>query len=151
MTIALSIRWARGVAAGALLGVTAACGGGDGPPAPGSVAGRYTLRTVNNAELPYTELEYDDATGHHEFQLLGGSYQLDAEGTFSVSHTYRELDDGVVVDEGAENSSGTYTRSGNVITLRDTEGTTTATFSGGGTLTIVGEGQEGPVTLRYVR
>ena len=151
MTIASLTRRVRRIGSGVLVAVATACGGGDAPPAPESVAGTYTLQTVDNDPLPYTLLELQEPEGLYRLELVSGRYTLSADGTFAVTHRYRESRDGVVFDEGSENSSGTFTRGGNVITLRDAEGTTTATWSSSGTLTIVGEGQEGPVTMRYSR
>jgi hypothetical protein len=45
---------------GALALTASACGGGDSSTAPTSIAGTYTLQSVNNAPLPFTTSE--DAT-----------------------------------------------------------------------------------------
>jgi hypothetical protein len=69
------------------------------------VVGTYTLRTLNGDPVPAV-----DEFGN---EVTAGSVRLNANGTFSTSHTYRISSS----NEITLVSNGTYTRSGNDLTL----------------------------------
>lgn len=121
-----------------------ACGGKDST-GPDSIAGTYTLTTVNNAQLPFTTSQ--DAT--YKAEILASSITLRDDKTFTWSLTGRSTDNGIV-DQGTDSFSGTYTITGSTLTLKDPEGSTTATL-GDGVITMVIDGPAGRFTLVFVR
>ncbi len=84
--------------------------------AGGSVAGLYTLRTVNGAALPYTI----PATGTTKTELLADSIQINAIGTFSRAQHRRVTVSGQA-SESAVRFTGTYTLQGTSISFRNNE------------------------------
>lgn len=146
MTTTLA-RHVRLITAAALLTTTLACGKDDGPQAPENVTGKYTLQTVNGNPPPVTLIDFSDQTGSYKLELLGGWVSVNANGTFTEEHSWRETENGVVTSEGPESGSGTYTRNGNTLTFVAATGeTTTATYASG-VLTVT----DGPFTARYSR
>lgn len=105
------------------LSVLSACSDSTGPS--GSIAGSYTLRTINGAPLPYVEYE---EPGYRE-ELTAETLQLNESGTFSLQSSYRETDGGIVRNY-TEVESGTYTREGTAVTFRfDAGGTATGSLA----------------------
>ena len=113
-----------------------ACGG-DKTTGPVTVSGTYTLRTVNGAAVP--TIVYQDSQEKDE--LLDGNVTLGADNSWSglLSIRATELSSGSVFG-GTYPIGGTYSLSGNTITLTDTPDmlSFTGTVSGG-TLTIGGD------------
>jgi hypothetical protein len=90
----------------------AACGDSTGPG--GGLAGTYELRTINGQALPFLVGEFPDLDLTEE--LTAGSVRLNANATFSASHTVR-LTEGTQVTTFTTDINGTYSRSGNNVTL----------------------------------
>lgn len=123
---------------------SAACGGGDssGPP---SIAGTYTLQTVNNSPLPFTTSE--DAT--YKAEILSWVVTLNTNATYNFVFQGRSTDNGVPT-VNTITSVGTYTVSGSTIEMVDhlDNSSLTATVSGG-LLTMVIERPVGVFNLRF--
>jgi Lipocalin-like domain len=85
------------------------CGDSTGP---GGVAGTYSLRSINGDPLPAVIAE---GTGFRE-EATAGFIRLNSGGTFTASNTSR-ITIGGSTNEVTLNISGTYTRSGDEITL----------------------------------
>ena len=121
-----------------------ACGGGDssGPP---SIAGIYTLQTVNNAALPFTTSE--DAT--YKAEILSWVVTLSANNTYSFVFRGRSTDNGVPT-ENTITSTGTYTVSGSSVEMVDSvdNSSLTATVSGG-VFSMVLDGPIGVFNLHF--
>lgn len=117
----------------AAVAVTTACGG-DSSTGPGAgVAGTYSLQSVNSKALPFTF--YEDGT--QKIDVLSDSYTLSAAGTYTNQTVVRTAVGGTASNETIP-SNGTYTQSGNSVTLTDSADPTdkvTGTVSGS-TLTI---------------
>ena len=131
-----------------VLAVTAtACGGGDSSTAPTSIAGTYTLQTVNNAPLPFTTSE--DAT--YKAEILSWVVTLNDNNSFSHVLKGRSTDNGVTT-ENTVTGAGTYTLSGATIDMFDSSDNShlQATVSGS-TMTVVVDGPLGTFTLRFTR
>lgn len=124
--------------------VLAACAGNDST-GPESIAGTYTLRTVNNTQLPFTTSQ--DAT--YKAEILASAITLRDDETFSWDFTGRSTDNGIV-DQGTDTFTGTYTVVGSTITFLDPEGSTSASL-GDGTITMVISGPVGVFRLLFVR
>ena len=131
--------------AGVIL-TSAACGGGDSS-GPASIAGTYTLQTVNNAILPFTTNQ--DET--FKAEILSWVVTVNENGTYSDVFRGRSTDNGVST-VNTITSSGTYTLSGSTVTLvnPDDNSTLTGTVSGT-TITIVVDAGVGIFTLRFTR
>ena len=83
---------------------------------PGAVlAGSYTLRTINNQQLP---IVYSDPTGSSE--LLGGQIRIARDGTYTDVLTWRDTPPGGVPGPSYDDTIyGTWSLSGNTLTLVD--------------------------------
>jgi Lipocalin-like domain len=84
----------------------AACSDSTGPGA--GLTGTYNLRTVNGQALPAVVSDISTLTAGH--------VTLNGDGTFSASHTGRQTLNGATTTT-THDISGTYTRSGNDLTL----------------------------------
>ena len=131
---------------GALALTATACGGSDST-APPSIAGTYTLQSVNNAALPFTTSE--DAT--YKAEILSWVVTLNGDNTFSHVFRGRSTDNGLTT-ENTITSSGTYTRSGATVDMIDNSDNSRLQASvSGSTMTIVIDGPIGMFTLRLTR
>ncbi len=100
-----------------LVAFVAACGG-DGINDPGnSVAGTYSLKTVNGAALPAVIFE----TGVYKVEVVAANYVLAAAGKFSTTATFRETESGVAT-QSTDTTTGTYAVNGTTITFTDSDG-----------------------------
>jgi hypothetical protein len=88
-----------------------ACGDSTGPGS--AVAGTYTLRSINGDPVPVT---YDESPDFRT-EILSGFLRLNANGTFSATHTQR-LTVGTTVTIRTNDTGGTYTLSGDDLILR---------------------------------
>jgi hypothetical protein len=131
---------------GTLALTVTACGGGDST-APPSIAGTYTLQSVNNAPLPFTTSE--DAT--YKAEILSWVVTLNGDNTFS--HVFRgRSTDNRQTTENTIASSGAYTRSGATVDMFDNSDNSHLQASvSGSTMTIVIDGPVGMFTLRFTR
>lgn len=137
----------------ASLGLTA-CGDDDddGPTGGSGIAGTYNIVSATGLEgtdntAPF--LLFDESLGEFSVQieLLGGSVSLASNGTYTATEQMRTTINGTASTE-TDASTGTYTVSGSTVTFvaaddpaDDTDNdvadrTTTATYSGGNTLTL---------------
>lgn len=123
------------VCAVALLALTAACGGGDGVSGPGSVAGTYTLQSVNGGPLPFVIF---DESGY-KLEITAASYVLTGAGTFTNSASYRETESGAVTTS-TETLAGRYTVSASTVTFTDADGEVYSATVIDGTLVFSDEG-----------
>ena len=114
-----------------------ACGGGDGGNDPKvSLPGTYNLSTVDGQGLPY--ILFQDAT--LKVEAKNGTFTITGSGTYTENVTLR-FTDANGVDEVPSICSGTYTTSGNNLTITETEtdlcgGSWTATWDGRNTISI---------------
>lgn len=114
------------VCAMVVLALTAACGG-DGGTEPASVAGTYTLQSVNGGPLPFVVFNESG----YKLEITAASYVLTSAGTFTNSATFRETEGGVVTTS-TETFSGQYTVSASTVTFTDADGEVyVGTISGG--------------------
>ena len=132
---------------GALALTATACGGGDSSTAPTSVAGTYTLQSVNNAPLPFTTSQ--DAT--YKAEILSWVMTLNDNNNFTHIFRGRSTDNGQVT-ESTITGGGTYTRSGATVDMYDSSDNShlQATVSAS-TMTVVIDGPDGTFSLRFTR
>src|SRR5215217_5217277 len=84
----------------------AACGGDSSTsPASTSVAGTYTLRTVNGSALPFTLIQL----GADKFEITADAVTLTEGGTWTESGTTRLTESGKVTTSSVSDA-GTYSR-----------------------------------------
>lgn len=112
----------------------AACGdGGTGPN--DSVAGVYSLRTVNGANLPYIIAH----TGQDKVELTADVLTLVEAGSFTEITTYRTTINGQATVD-TEPDAGSFTRSGTAISFAFNSGSSGTGTIGGGTITVAVSG-----------
>lgn len=119
-----------------ILAIAVACGS-DSPTQPtnASVAGTWTLTSVNGAPLPLVLSQ----AGADKDELTGDVVTATPTGTYTEVFTYRTTTSGVVSTD-SETDNGTYTISGNSITLSSTvKGSFSGTLNGN-TFTLVDQG-----------
>lgn len=115
---------------------TAACGGDDKKDStgPSAVAGTYSLKSVENVNVPVKIWE-GQVQGHDvEYQVRTGQVELKSNGTFVMHMTIWEIVDGEKNDIDID-AEGTYTRSGGNITFTSDGDDLTGTLSNG-TITV---------------
>jgi hypothetical protein len=110
-----------------LLLASIGCGDSTGPE---DVAGRYTLRTINNAPPPVI---VDEAVGYR-LEITGGEVNLDSDESFSDITLFRETF-GTQVTTDSEVAVGDYVISGNTVTFTTTDGDSYSMTLSGRTLT----------------
>ena len=132
---------------GALALTATACGGGDSSTAPTSIAGTYTLQSVNNAPLPFTTSE--DAT--YKAEILSWVVTLDDNNGFSHVFKGRSTDNGQTT-QTTITGAGTYTVFGSTVDMFDpTDNSHLQASVSGSTMTIAVDGPLGAFTLRFTR
>ena len=103
---------ARLLGFGALVTLAACASDSSTNTGPASVAGTYTLRTINGSPLPYTLFDF----GGDKYEITAGAITLGAGGTWTQSGADR-MTEGASVVTSTFTATGTYTLAGNVITL----------------------------------
>lgn len=112
--------------------------GGDDSPAPRALEGTYPLVTVDGRALPTVVIEVPG----YKLEVLSRTITVGANAAFTDSYTIRETEDGVVHPVRTVTCSGSWTRSGNTVTLTETQTTVdcggigVAAWDGNNTLTI---------------
>ena len=97
----------------ALLGLgLAGCTDASGPEIESELTGSYTLRTINEVNLPYPLM----ATETDMLEITGGAIAIHGDGTFEEEITARETISAAVT-ETTYNSVGMWTRINNAISL----------------------------------
>jgi hypothetical protein len=122
--------------------VAPSCGGDS--TSPSSIAGTYTLVSVDGHSLPVGAFMYEDSAGvFHETELVSGYMRLSGDGTYLESSTYRDTEYDPIslqptgqVSTGAVTTSGSWTHEGSVITFTGPTGHTSTGSLSGDTLTI---------------
>lgn len=109
------------------LALVAACGGGDsaaGPSGEANIAGSYNLQSLNGAALP----ALFGASGATRVDVTAGNFSINANNTFSSSHTFRVTTGGQVATL-SETCTGTYSRTGTSLAFTEAF---SGDFCGGG-------------------
>ncbi|MEO7711961.1 MAG: hypothetical protein ABIV10_03505 [Gemmatimonadaceae bacterium] len=112
-----------------------ACGG-DGSTSPGaSIAGAYSLTTVNGAPLPFVATQ----AGTYKYEITADTYTLAAGGTWTEMRADRTTSNGAVTTS-TKTDAGSWSTNGTVITLTSpTNGAVSGTVSGN-TLSLTSQG-----------
>ena len=110
---------------------------------PNSIAGAYTLRTIDGNQLPFTFDSDEDGT----YEIVSDVLTLEANATFSEESVVRTTDPDGSVTTDRTTTTGRWTVSGPRLTLLNDDGdTTSGTVSGGTTITFVSGGYTGVYT-----
>jgi hypothetical protein len=103
-----------------------ACGDSSGPEVSSAV-GTWNLVTVNGSPLPYTLFLIQPT---YRFEILSNVFVAAENGTYTETETTRETESGTVTTT-TETDNGTWSQTGNTVTVVNSGGaTTTATISG---------------------
>ncbi|MDQ6633272.1 MAG: hypothetical protein M3Z10_00770 [Gemmatimonadota bacterium] len=117
------------------LAALAACSGDSGTDPNASIAGSYSLRTVNGSPLPYIVAQ----SGSNKYEITDDAISLNDAGTWSELWHDRTTTNGQVTTS-ANTDGGTYTRNGTAITLNSTTSGAISGSVSGGTLTLTDQG-----------
>lgn len=107
-----------------LILVAAGCGS-DKSTAPKRLEGTYTLTSFDGEPIPM--ILVDDPANSQRAEIVGGSITLASGGTYSSPWAFRITDHGVVTPY-TETCTGTFTRSGNHLTMSEADN---GSFCGG--------------------
>ena len=118
------------------LAALTACGGDGGTDPKVALAGAYSLSTVDGQTVPYTLYQDTDL----KVEVVRGTFTIAENGAYTENVTLR-FTDASGVDEAPAICSGTYTKSGNSLTLTENEtascgGSWDATWDGRNTITV---------------
>ncbi len=125
----------RKFVAAIFLAAFVACGGDSSTNPSESIAGTYTLRTVNGSALPFTF--YSDATT--KVEVTDDAITINEGGTFTETGHTRTTTSGRVTTESIVDA-GTYTRNGTAITFKGSDATPTSGSISGSSLTLADQG-----------
>jgi hypothetical protein len=105
------------VLAMALTTTLTAVGCSDSTGPAGSLAGTYSLRSVNGSQPPVTII----SGGGYSLEVLSGNIVLDAQGNYTGTVRYRETEPGLQPVQYDDTIIGYWTLSGNELTLTDSQ------------------------------
>jgi len=112
-----------------------ACGGDDSTGPGASIAGAYSLTTVNGAPLPFVVQQ----AGTYKYEITADTYTLAAGGTWTEEWTDRTTSNGAVTTS-TNTDAGTWSGNGASITLTSpASGAVSGTVSGN-TLSLSADG-----------
>ena len=130
-----------------LTAFVAGCGDDDDDPVSpaAGITGTYALETVNDEDVPVVVVTNGADTG----EITAGSLTLNNNLSFTSSLSIRTTIGGQATDETLT-ESGTFTRSGNTITLTSGGESVTATLSNNNTTITLTEDDEDLGTIELV-
>jgi hypothetical protein len=121
-----------------LLALALACGG-DKVSGPGSesIAGSYSLTTIDGAALPTVVVQAPD----DKLEVTTGSLSLHGDNSYLLTFNLRETQGGTVTVETLS-ESGAYSRASETVSFHpsDDSGDWSASYASGGTLTATLDG-----------
>jgi len=109
----------------------AGCGGGDSTGPDNSVAGTYSLRTVNGSNLPFILVQI----GADKVELTSDILTLTEAGSFTEITTFRTTTNGQVTTS-TESDAGSFTMNGTAASFAFNSGTSGTGTISGGTITV---------------
>ena len=115
-----------------------ACGGDSSTSPSATVPGTYTLQSINGAPLPFIYFQ----SGADKGEIVADTLILNDGGTWSESGTDRQTQSGQVTTQTITDG-GTYTLSGNALTLVSAQFGPTNAAVANGTLTLTAQGVVG--------
>lgn len=133
-----SFKSARFLTAAVMLASAAACGGGDSPTEPTqvSVAGTWSLQTINGTRLPYVVAQ----TGADKLEVTSDVLSVSGTGSFTQTTTVRLTQNGQVSTQSVADA-GSYTLNGSAASFRfNSDGSTGTASISGNTMTVATDG-----------
>lgn len=116
--------------------VLGACGGDSSTaPTSSSMAGNWSLQTVNGANLPFTVYQ----SGTDQVDITSDVITFSASGSFTEATETRTTSNGQTTTQ-SDASAGTYVLSGTAITLTWSDGSTGTASVSGTTMTATESG-----------
>jgi len=113
-----------------------ACGSDDSTePSNSSVAGTWSLQTINGSPLPFTL-----SPAPTKIEILSATAVINSNGTWTSSSQTRTTLGTQAPTTTTETDNGTYTISGSTIALRSSDGTVESGTVSGNTFTQVESG-----------
>jgi hypothetical protein len=113
-----------------------ACGSDSSTAPGGTIAGTWSLKTINGTSLPFVLAQ----TGTNKAEIVGDVYVISGTGSFTQTTTVRTTTNGVATTQSVADA-GTYTLNGTAITVRYNSDGSTATGSwSGNTITVTQDG-----------
>jgi hypothetical protein len=113
-----------------------ACGSDDSTaPSNSSIAGTWSLQTINGSPLPFTL-----APAPTKIEILSATAIINSNGTWTSSSQTRTTLGTQAPTTTTETDNGTYTISGSTIALRSSDGTVESGTISGNTFTQVESG-----------
>jgi len=128
----------RRLVAALLVSAALACGGDDSITVPtnASVAGTWTLQSVNGSPLPFVIVQ----SGSNKSELTADVLTVGSSGNFTQLTTIRNTLNGQVTTQSTPDA-GTYTLNGTAATFRfNSDGSTGTGAINGNTLTVADVG-----------
>ena len=117
-----------------LLPVAACTGDSTGPES--SIAGTYTLRSINGVNLPFVIAQ----TGANKLELVNETIVVAEAGTFTQQGTLRETVNGVAT-VGSYADAGIYERNGTAVTFQfQSNGSIGSGTASNGVVTVAASG-----------
>ena len=121
-----------------LLVATVACSGGDSPtqPTTASLAGTWSLETINGVNLPYIAAQ----SGADKLEIISDVITAVASGSFTQMTQIRVTQNGQVSTQSVPDA-GSYTLNGTAVTFTfNSDGSTGTGALSGNTLTVAEDG-----------
>lgn len=122
-----------------VLALLAACGGDATSPSPtsASVAGAFTLRSIDGAALPFTV-----QNGANKVDVISSTLTMTDGGSWSETTNYRVSVNGGTPTSQVGSSSGSYARTGSTFNLFTTSNPNymSGSFDGKNTLSMIAGG-----------
>ena len=114
-----------------------ACGGDNDPTSPGnSLAGTWSLQSINGTALPYVVLQ----SGANKIELTADILTVSSGGSFTQTSTIKTTVNGQVTTESVSDA-GSYTVNGNAVSFVFNSDATTGTgVLSGNSLSVGAEG-----------
>ena len=133
----------------AVLLFSLACGNSDSSSEPtnASIAGTWTLTTINGSSLPYLVSQ----TSEGKAEITAAVVTISSNGTWSSSNTTRTTPTAASPVTTTQSYGGTYTLAGNVAALKSSDGSINAATFSGNSFTIPVELNDAITTWRYTK
>lgn len=117
----------------------AACGSDSSTAPQQSIAGTWTLRTINGTSLPYIITQ----SGADKAELMSDAFTISGTGSFTQTSVIRYTTNGVATTQSSA-EAGSYTINGTAVTLHfNSDGSTVTASWSGNTLTATAGGLVG--------
>jgi hypothetical protein len=113
-----------------------ACGSDSSTTPGGTIAGTWSLKTINGTSLPFIVAQ----TGADKLEIVSDVYVISGTGSFTETTTLRATTNGVATTQSVADA-GSYTLNGTAITVRyNSDGSSVTGSWSGNTITVTQDG-----------